>query len=289
MMWERDEDKLALLELLEAGRIRRRAAQSEAHAILAELPWTRRTGRRDELELIPERRDDLVELLDRVWPSWKPDSQALAALKFRPTPADWRRLQDVLRAQEVAKLPSRLNRRTAASMVAPHSKAGLSSIRRAALGETTTTRDGIVRLRPPPGLAFARGKALLDAAALADVLGEIAITERALLDGTSLIGTVPAVLLVENLGPFQDLNPPEGWLLAHVPGWNTATVQPCTCFSSCCPECRLFISGTSMLRVYGLSGTCKTFIPTCGGRCQSSGVSTSWDAPCEESGQAIWT
>jgi hypothetical protein len=225
MMWERDEDKLALLELLEAGRIRRRAAQSEAHAILAELPWTRRTGRRDELELIPERRDDLVELLDRVWPSWKPDSQALAALKFRPTPADWRRLQDVLRAQEVAKLPSRLNRRTAASMVAPHSKAGLSSIRRAALGETTTTRDGIVRLRPPPGLAFARGKALLDAAALADVLGEIAITERALLDGTSLIGTVPAVLLVENLGPFQDLNPPEGWLLAHVPGWNTATVH----------------------------------------------------------------
>jgi hypothetical protein len=48
--------------------------------------------------------------------------------------------------------------------------------------------------------------------------------ERALLDGLAFEGTVRAILLVENLGAWRDLSPPPGWLLAHVPGWDTATV-----------------------------------------------------------------
>ncbi len=32
------------------------------------------------------------------------------------------------------------------------------------------------------------------------------------------------MLLVENLGAWRDLPAPTGWLLAHVPGWDTATV-----------------------------------------------------------------
>lgn len=224
-MWEREEDRLALLELLECGCLRRRSAQGEVWTILDQLPWTRRTGRRDEIELVPDGRTSITELLDRVWPSWQVDRQALAARQLNPTPADWRRLQDLLRAQDVPELPARLNVRTAASSVAPHSKASLSAIRRAALGDTTTTRDGIVRLRPPSGLVIMRDGRELDAASIANVLGEVAITERALLDGTTLKGAIRAVLLVENLGPYQDLVPPEGWLIAHVPGWNTATVR----------------------------------------------------------------
>ena len=69
-MWERDEDRLALLELLEAGHLRRRTGQDEAWTLLDELPWTRRTGRRDEIELVPEHKATLVELLDRVWRGW---------------------------------------------------------------------------------------------------------------------------------------------------------------------------------------------------------------------------
>jgi hypothetical protein len=238
-MWERDDDRLALLELLEAGRLRRRSGQGEAWLLLDQLPWTRRTGRKDELELVPEHRDTLIELLDRVWPEWRDGSRALGERGLGPTPADWRRLGDMLRADGVADrpglpdLPERLNRRTAASVVAPHSKAGLSAARRAALGDTTVTRDGIVRLRPPAGLRFVRGNAAIDAAVVAGVLGEVAVTERALLDGTVIEGVeydraareVRALLLVENLGPFQDLDPPDGWLVAHVPGWDTATVR----------------------------------------------------------------
>ena len=224
-MWERDEDRLALLELLEAGRLRRRTGQGEAWTLLDQLPWTRRTGRRDEFELVPEHKNTLVELLDRVWPGWRVGSQTLAERGLGPTPTDWRRLQDLLRAEGVAELPDRLNRRTATSAVAPHSKSSLSLIRRAALGDTTVTRDGIVRLRPPSGVSFVRGDARMDATKVAGVLGEVAVTERALLDGTLLDGPVRAVLLVENLGPYQDLDPPDGWLVVHVPGWDTATVR----------------------------------------------------------------
>jgi hypothetical protein len=224
-MWERDEDRLALLELIEAGRLRRRSGQEEAWKLLDELSWTRRTGRRDEIEIVPEHRDTLLELLERMWPEWKQVTQALLARGLGPTPSDWRRLQDLLRAEQLAGLPDRLNRRTAMSMVGPHSKSALSSIRRAALGKTETTRDGIVRLRPPPGLRFRRKGATLDATAVAGILGEVAITERALLDGTVVEGAIRAVLLVENLGPYQDLDVPEGWLVVHVPGWDTATAR----------------------------------------------------------------
>jgi hypothetical protein len=193
--------------------------------VLTELAWTRRTSRRDEIELVPQYKDTLIELLNRVWPDWRLDGEALAARGLGPTPAEWRRLQDLLRAQDVTALPERLNRRTATSAVAPHSKSGLSSVRRAALGDTTVTRDGIVRIRPPSGLRFVRGSTMLEAAEVAGVLGEVAVTERALLDGTVLDGKVRAALLVENLGPYQDLDPPKGWLVVHVPGWNTATVR----------------------------------------------------------------
>lgn len=224
-MWERDEDRLALLELLETGRLRRRTGQGEAWTLLDQLPWTRRTGRRDEFELVSEHEDTVVELLDRVWPGWRLGREGLAKRGLGPTPTDWRRLQDALRAEGVPELPDRLNRRTAMSAVAPHSKSSLSQIRRAALGDTTVTGDGIVRLRPPSGICFVRGETKVDATYVASVLGEVAITERALLDGTVLIGPLRAALLVENLGPYQDLEPPDGWLVVHVPGWDTATVR----------------------------------------------------------------
>ena len=50
-------------------------------------------------------------------------------------------------------------------------------------------------------------------------------TELALRDGTRIEGPIRTVLLVESLGLFQELEPPPGWLVAHVPGWDTAVVR----------------------------------------------------------------
>jgi hypothetical protein len=224
-MWEREEDRLALLELLVLGRLRRRAGQREAWDVLEPLRWTRATGRRDELMLVGGHEGDLVAVLDRSWPGWKETREELEAEGLPPTPKGWQELQDRRRAARLGELPDRLNKRTATSAVAPHSKAGLGERRRAALGSTEITHDGSVRLRPPAGLRVVRGSVVLDAVQLAGVLGEVVITERAFRDGTRLEGQVEALLLVENLGPYQDLEPPSGWLVAHVPGWDTRTVR----------------------------------------------------------------
>ena len=223
-MWETAEERLALLELLSRGTLRRRGAQGAAFDALSELPWTRATGRRNELGLVEDRRHELVALLERVWPAWRDDFSELAVHGFPPTPEGWSRLLDARRAVDIPSLPERLNRRTAAALAAPHSKATLTAARRATLGATEATHDGTARLRPPAGLVARTSHGVVDLSAVAEVFGEVAIPERAFLEGLQLEGEVRAVLLVENLGAWRDLPSPPGFLLAHVPGWDTRTV-----------------------------------------------------------------
>ncbi len=223
-MWASMDERLVLLELLAREVIKRRRAQAAAFDALSELPWTRQTGRRDELALVSTRRAELVALLDRIWPAWPDGLAELTARGLPPTPEGWGRLLDARRAEGMPELPERLNRRTATAFAAPHSKAALTSSRRAALGDLEATHDGTVRLRPPAGLVARTPTGRIDLTAVAAVLGEVALPERAFLDGLTLEGLLRAVLLVENLGAWRDLPAPTGWLLAHVPGWDTATV-----------------------------------------------------------------
>jgi hypothetical protein len=223
-MWEKADERLALVELLSRGSLKRRRSQGTAFDALAELPWTRVTGRRDVLGLVEERRHELVTLIERVWPAWRDELADLTAQGLPPTPEGWGRLLDTRRAEGLPDLPQRLNRRTAAALASPHSKATLTEGRRAALGATEATHDGAVRLRPPAGLTARTIRGVVDLTAVAGVLGEVAIPERAFLDGLELEGELRAVLLVENLGAWRDLSAPAGFLLAHVPGWDTATV-----------------------------------------------------------------
>jgi hypothetical protein len=224
-MWQTTEERLALLELLAHGTLRRRQSQLATWNALAELPWARRTGRRDELGLVEDRRAELAALLDRVWPAWGEGLAKLTARGLPPTPEGWAALEDARRAEGVPALPQRLNRRTAAALAAPHSKATLTDRRLAALGDVEATHDGSVRLRPPQGLVARTSRGAVDLAAVAAVLGEVSFPERALKDGLELTGPLRAVLLVENLGAFCDLPAIDGWLFVHVAGWDTATVS----------------------------------------------------------------
>lgn len=224
-MWETVDGRLALLELLTRDVLRRRRSQAAAFDALSELPWTRATGRRDEIGIVAARRNELVVLIDRVWPAWREALADLAAGGHPPTPEGWARLADAVRAHDLPALPERLNRRTAATLTAPHSKATLTVARQSALGPTEATHDGTVRLRPPAGMIARTPGGVLDLSHVADVLGEVAIPERAFLDDLRLGGEMRAVLLVENLGAWRDLPELPGWLLAHVPGWDTTTVM----------------------------------------------------------------
>jgi len=224
MIWERDSARLALLELLSRGSLKRRRMQGEAYEALAELPWTRATGRRDEIGVVDQRRAELAGLIDRVWPAWRGVLADLVAAGLPPTPDGYARLLDLERAAALPALPDRINRRTAASLTAASSKAGLTQTRRGALGATDTAHDGTLRVRPPAGLSVRAARGVVNLSEIASVLGEVSIPERAFRDGLAFEGLIRAVLLVENLGAWRDIRPPPGWLLVHVPGWDTATV-----------------------------------------------------------------
>ncbi len=223
-MWQTPQQRIALLELLVLGTLKHRAAQADAYRTLAELPWTRMTGRRNQIALIETHRAKLTALMERVWPDWETVQGELTAEDLPPTPDGWARLEDIRRAKQLPTLPARLNHRTATALTAPHSKATLTPRRQAALAGTQTAHDGLVRLRPPRGLCARTAHDTLDLWQLARSFGEVAIPERAFLDGLVLEGELHAVLLVENPGAWRDLPAPEGWLIAHVPGWDTTTV-----------------------------------------------------------------
>lgn len=225
-LWARESSRLALAELWRTGGLRRRLAQADAFDELSRLPWTRRTSRRDELALDPPHRVDLETLLDRAWPGWRDAVARLEALGLPVDERGWRRLGDLERQGALPALPERLNVRTATAAVAPHSKATLSESRLEGLEDVDLTRDGVVRLRPTSTLRLIRGALSFSATELATVLGEVTISERAFRDGTRLGGEPPrALLLVENKGTFVDLRAPGDWLVAHVPGWDTASVR----------------------------------------------------------------
>jgi hypothetical protein len=103
---------------------------------------------------------------------------------------------------------------------ARHSKSPLDADAAARLGPLVVTGDDVVRLRPHAGLALRRGERVdLDPAALT---GEVALPERALLDGVTFDGPPPRlVLTVENLGAYVDLPKPADVLAIWLPGWNS--------------------------------------------------------------------
>ncbi|MDW7710789.1 MAG: hypothetical protein SCH98_09960 [Deferrisomatales bacterium] len=226
-MWSDEAHRLALLELWATGCLKRRKNQGDAWYELSELPWTRRTSRRDELALDEGHRRDLERLLDRSWPDWR---DLLTELERHDLSLDlhgWKTLQQRRRADGLPEiLPDRLNQRTATAALGSHSKATLGERLRQALGPLEVTRDGLIRIRPNEGLLVERGSETWSATMLAGFLGELALTERALRDGTTLGGTLPtALLLVENVGFYIDVPAPPRWMVAHVPGWNTATTR----------------------------------------------------------------
>ena len=220
-MWHEEAHRLALLELLQDGTLQKRAAQAEAWHELLALGWARRTSRQDALAIVPALRPAVAEVLDHCWPDWRAVQQELADRGLPPSESGLRALRDHQRADRVDSLPLRLNQRTAASAFAEHSKSRLGEAAKQRLQASEVTSDYVVRLRGCRGLSVHRDGVIYDAALLEQLQGELVLSERGLLDGTTLGGTPAALLLVENVGPFVDLNPQPGWLLVHVPGWHT--------------------------------------------------------------------
>ncbi len=220
MAWESESDRALLLELRLTGAARRRTAQQSLLEMLERQGWVVSTPRADEVELVAERVVELDRMLDGRWKGWRAVAHALLARELPPTVRGLKELRRLER--EPPPIPARVSLKTATSQVAEHSKASLHRGHLEMLGGAEVVRDGTVLMRPHAGTKLRRGSDLVDASQLVALQGIVALTQRALLDGTRVVGPRPgAVMTVENESAFVDLPKPDGLLLVWIPGWNT--------------------------------------------------------------------
>jgi hypothetical protein len=219
-MWERVDDRLALLELHLTGTLKRRQSQIAAWDFLVAAQWVRVTGKRDEIALREGGDQALVALLDRLWPGWQKEAAGLAQRGFPPTPRGWVSYCNAGRFDHLPELPPRINRHTLAALTDSHAKIAKAYLARSGVA-SEPMRDNILRLRVPNEVILEVGSRRLELSPIMETLGEIALPERAVIDGLSFTGPLDAALLIENLGLFCDLPVIEGWMYILVPGWDT--------------------------------------------------------------------
>lgn len=219
MAWEDEASRVLLLELWMLGKARRRAQQRALLDHLEKAAWVHASPRATEVTLSERHRPNVEAMLDSRWEDWRSVAQVLLLEGLPPTCMGLREMRR--RQRRLPPLPARINRHTAASLVAEHSKASLGPEHMEMLGSTQVMRDGAVLFRPNVGLALERDGTLWTTEQLMGVQGIIAVTQRAIEDGTKLVGVIPEVVItVENLGAFVDLPKPDWLMLVFVPGWN---------------------------------------------------------------------
>jgi chromosome partition protein MukB len=212
------------LAALESGIESLKHAPLDASA-LAALDATRDGLRGRRTALLPAHRSDVEARLDARYPGWR---DFLRELHTRGLPRTPQGCLDLERSRVPRPFPpawTRLNQHTAAAWIRGNAKAALGPEDGPVLEGRLVTHDNGIRIRPHAGLQFVRGGASFLVDPFVSLAGEIFLPQRAFLDGPCLSGSLPrCLLLVENLGVYVDLEPPPGWCVAHVPGWNTSMV-----------------------------------------------------------------
>src|SRR5690348_2812904 len=121
MAWEDEPSRVLLLELWMLGKARRRAQQRTLLEYLEAAAWVHASPRASELTLSERHRSSIEAMLDSRWEDWRSVAQVLLAEDLPPTSLGLREMRR--RQRRLPPLPDRINRQTAASLVAEHSKA----------------------------------------------------------------------------------------------------------------------------------------------------------------------
>ncbi|MGA7877989.1 MAG: hypothetical protein WCA08_20190 [Desulfoferrobacter sp.] len=218
MDWNNIEYHAAILRLLLDGILKRTSKVQPLVDYLMELGWITQSPRLSELALNQHGAARLPDLLDRVWPAWR---QTFQQLRDSDLPATADGLLQLTRQNRLLPpLPRRLHHKTYAAMAGDHSKSHSAKSLLPSGVELTT--DGVLRLRANDGLILWFGDHRVCCDNWMAAVGEVILTERAILDGLRVSGRLPdLVMTVENLGPFVDMPKPKTFLLVHQPGWNT--------------------------------------------------------------------
>ena len=219
MDWENLENRMLLARLYFDRSLRKNKSNHDVIEYLLNLGWIVQTPRVMEVEVTETGLNGAPLLLNRLWPQWK---QVSEMLKKAGLPLSVKNLKKIERQKltQAFKMPKILNKKTLAALFAEHSKATPDNL--PDFPDVTVTTDDLLRLRANKGLilTFSTGKLYCDT--LMDLLGEVIIPERAFLDGITVEGIFPKVIMtVENLGAFVDLPKPQSMLAINSPGWNS--------------------------------------------------------------------
>jgi hypothetical protein len=226
--WANDSHRAALLQLAVNGILRSSSQAQDLEQSLLADGWVKQTSRRRELAVTEDGAMHVRRIMEARWPGYRSDAQTLQELFGAITAQALRQLkkQVGIRDGKLPAFPPILNKKTFAAALCGHSKAAISAEMLARYPGVTLTVDQGVATRTHLGAQLRRIVGgvvkIINCDQLMDVMGVVQVSERAIIQGLSIEGTLPrAVLTIENVATFHDIILPSGLMAVLVEGWNT--------------------------------------------------------------------
>lgn len=188
------------------------------------LRWAQLTRRKNIITITDLGREAIPTFLTNQWPEWKEYSDMLIAAG-QALSVDGIRLFEQQKKAAGLVLPKMIHHKTLASICGKHSKTGVSKSLEKIAEESLITTDQMLRLWANKGLIVSYGEGeKLSCDNIMNAFGEIAIPERAFINGFNLEGTLPKVIMtVENRGSYVDFPVKyDSLMLINCPGDDTS-------------------------------------------------------------------
>jgi hypothetical protein len=191
--------RLTLMELAVAGWLPSRQAIKPLTEELRRLAWVMPADGRYVIN--PNKKDNIETLLDRTWPSWRDIAQRMEGdytdEKHRQVTRTGAGTLNVNNWLDTGRV---YNEKTVSALAGAHSKSKVK------LSGITSIRDYASRLRPNRGLEIHKQGKTWDAIEMAEIFGEILVSERSVREGYCFQGTMPrGILVCENPAAYYDV------------------------------------------------------------------------------------
>lgn len=187
------------------------------------LRWAQLTRRKNIVTITDLGREAIPVFLTNQWHEWREYCEAVLDAGHALS-VDGIRLFEQQRKASGLVLPQVIHHKTLAAICGRHSKSGVSKSLEKTAEETLITTDQMLRLKANKGLIVSYASGKLDCDITMDAFGEVAIPERAFINGLKLEGTLPKVVMtVENRGSYVDFPIKDNSLmLINCPGDDTS-------------------------------------------------------------------
>jgi hypothetical protein len=223
MVESRHEALMPFIRLLEENGLRHSKTNAPIIESCLQHRWVIQSPQKSRVEITEKGLESIPEYLSNFWPQWSEVRTRLLGSGYDLT-VDGLKMLGVDERAPMFDLPVRAHSKTLAACLGIHSKAKHSRRLKIAIKDTISTSDNLLRIRANRGLRMVAGTVNVLCDDLMGVLGEIAVPERAFLDGFALSGNLPKFIVsIENLGAFVDFPQVDpGLLIVHSPGNDTS-------------------------------------------------------------------